>query len=227
MPYLYSVFWEHHRYGFPILRPLVMLEQENISNSFRQDEFTYGDKLLICPVLEQGAISRKVYLPKGTWYNFWTNEVLIGENEYTVEAKIDSMPIFVRAGSVIPEYPVMQYVDEKAITEVALNIYHSDYEVNSYMYEDHGDTFAYEQDIYLEKRFTVKGDTAQLKVIQRSDGLYTPNYELYACNVAGLEFQVKKITVDNKEIKEFFTDDKHILHFKCNKNFTEIQISSL
>jgi alpha-glucosidase len=53
MPYLYSVFWEHHRYGFPILRPLVMLEQEDISNSFRQDEFTFGDKILVCPVLEQ------------------------------------------------------------------------------------------------------------------------------------------------------------------------------
>jgi alpha-glucosidase len=227
MPYLYSVFWEHHRYGFPILRPLVMLEQENISNSFRQDEFTYGDKLLICPVLEQGAISRVVYLPKGSWVNFWTHEVLIGESEHTVEAKIDSMPIFVRSGSVIPEYPVMQYVDEKAISEVLLNIYFSDYEVNSFMYEDHGDTFAYEQDIYLEKKFTVKGDEQNLKINQLIEGLYTPNYELYACNVIGVKFQVRKIIIDNKEITDYYTDDKGCLHFKCNKNFTEIQIFSL
>ncbi|MCX2575566.1 glycoside hydrolase family 31 protein [Pedobacter sandarakinus] len=227
LPYLYSVFWEHHRYGFPILRPLVMLEQENISNSFRQDEFCYGDKLLICPVLEQGAISRKVYLPKGSWYNFWTNEVLEGGAEYTVEAKIDAMPIFVRAGSVIPEYPVMQYVDEKSITEVVLNIYHSDYEVNSYMYEDHGDTFAFEQDIYLEKKFTVKGDGQALKIVQRIEGLYTPNYEFYACNIMGVGFQVKKIIVDNKEITDYYTDDKNILHFKSLKNFSEIHILSL
>ncbi|RZK68296.1 MAG: DUF5110 domain-containing protein, partial [Pedobacter sp.] len=212
---------------FPILRPLVMLEQENISNSFRQDEFCYGDKLLICPVLEQGAISRKVYLPKGTWYNFWTNEVLEGGNEYTVEAKIDSMPMFVRAGSVIPEYPVMQYVDEKSITEVTLNIYQSDYEVNSYMYEDHGDTFAFEQDIYLEKKFTVKADQTLLKVNQRIEGLYTPNYEFYACNIIGVKFQVKKIIVDNKEITDFYTDDQQVLHFKCLKTFTEMQILSI
>ncbi|WP_421944591.1 glycoside hydrolase family 31 protein [Pedobacter sp.] len=227
LPYLYSVFWEHHRYGFPILRPLVMLEQENISNHFRQDEFCYGDKLLICPVLEQGAISRKVYLPKGKWYNFWTNEILDGESEHLIEAKIDSMPMFVRAGSVIPEYPVMQYVDEKSITEVVLNIYNSDYEVNSYMYEDHGDTFAFEQDIYLEKKFTVKGDDQFLKVNQRIEGLYTPNYEFYACNIMGVNFQVKKIIVDNKEVTDFYTDDKNILHFKCLKNFSEIQILSL
>ncbi|MCX2585098.1 MULTISPECIES: glycoside hydrolase family 31 protein [unclassified Pedobacter] len=228
MPYLYSVFWEHHRYGFPILRPLVMLEQENISNSFRQDEFCYGDKLLICPVLEQGAISRQVYLPKGLWYNFWTNEVLDGGNEYNIEAKIDSMPIFVRAGSVIPEYPVMQYVDEKAITEVALNVYSCDYEVNSYMYEDHGDTFAFEQDIYLEKKFTVKANDAQgLKINQRIEGLYTPNYEFYSCHIIGMKFQVKKIIVDNKEVTDYHIDDRSVLHFKCLKNFTEIQILSL
>ncbi|WP_299462275.1 TIM-barrel domain-containing protein, partial [Mucilaginibacter sp.] len=60
IPYLYSAFWEHHRYGFPILRPVVMHEQEEISNHFRQDEFTYGDKILICPVLEPGQKSRSV-----------------------------------------------------------------------------------------------------------------------------------------------------------------------
>ncbi|TDG36672.1 DUF4968 domain-containing protein [Pedobacter changchengzhani] len=225
MPYLYSVFWEHHRYGFPILRPLIMLEQENVGNNFRQDEFCYGDKLLICPVLEQGAVSRKVYLPKGTWYNFWTHEVLVGESEHEVEAQIDSMPIFVRAGSVLPEYPVMQYVDEKAITEVFLNIYHSDYEVNSFMYEDHGDTFAYEQDIYLEKKFTVKGDEAHLKINQNVAGLYTPNYELYDCNVIGVKFKVNKVLIDSKEITDFSIDERGRLRFKCNKNFFEIQIS--
>ena len=204
-----------------------MLEQENISNHFRQDEFCYGDKLLICPVLEQGAVSRKVYLPKGSWYNFWTNEVLAGESEHLVDAKIDSMPMFVRAGSVLPEYPVMQYVDEKAITEVMLNIYNSDYEVNSFMYEDHGDTFAYEQDIYLEKKFTVKGDASSLKINQLTEGLYTPNYEFYACNVFGVKFQVRKIVVDGREVSDFHIDDKGALHFKCNKNFTEIQIFSL
>jgi len=227
LPYFYSVFWEHHRYGFPILRPLVMLEQENLSNHFRQDEFTYGDKLLICPVLEQGAISRRVYLPKGTWYNYWTNEMLEGENEYTVEAKIDSMPIFVRAGSVIPEYPVMQYVDEKSITEVVLNIYNSDYEVNSFLYEDHGDTFAYEQEIYLEKKFIVKGDSQSLKINQASEGLYTPNYELYHCKVNGVAFQVKKVVVDGREVSDFTNDENGCLHFKCNKNFSEILILSL
>ncbi|MFA6277897.1 MAG: glycoside hydrolase family 31 protein [Pedobacter sp.] len=224
MPYIYSVFWEHHRYGFPILRPLVMLEQDKISNHYRQDEFTFGDKILVCPVLEQGAVSRIVYLPKGQWYNFWTHELLNGENEYTIDAPLEDMPLFVRAGSVIPEYPVMQYVGEKPIDEVWLNVYYADYEVNSFLFEDHGDTFAYEQDIYLEKKFSVKGDGKNLFIKQDTEGLYTPNYELYDYNVIGLPFNVGKIFVDDKEVTDFNIDERGRLRFKSNKNFIHIKI---
>ena len=203
-----------------------MLEQEYISNHFRQDEFTFGDKILVCPVLEQGAVSRMVYLPKGKWYNFWTHEVLTGESEHSIATPLDHMPLFVRAGSVIPEYPVMQYVGEKDIDEVLLNVYFADYEVNSFLFEDHGDTFAYEQDIYSEKKFVVKGTSSVLTIEQTRDGLYTPNYELYNYNVVGLPFKTGKIYVDEKEVTDFTIDELSCLHFKSNKNFTTIKITS-
>jgi alpha-glucosidase len=225
LPYLYSVFWEHHRYGFPILRPMIMLEQDNIGNHYRQDEFAFGDKILICPVLEQGAVSRYVYLPKGAWYNFWNQEVLHGGKEHHISAPLEEMPMFVRAGSIIPEYPVMQFVGEKKIDEVVLNVYYSDAEVNSFFYEDHGDTFAYEQDIYSEKKFNVKGDGQSLTIRQSVEGLYTPNYELYHYNVIGLPFQVKTITVDDKELTAFQIDDTRNLHFRSDKKFSEIKIT--
>jgi len=224
MPYLYSVFWEHHRYGFPIVRPLVMLEQENVGNGYRQDEFTFGDKILVCPVLEQGATSRMVYLPKGKWFNLWTHEVLNGESEHNIAAPIDRMPLFVRAGSVIPEYPVMQYVGEIHIEEVLLNVYYSDYEVNSFLFEDHGDTFAYEQDIYSEKKFSVRGTQYLLTIEQSITGLYTPNYELYNYKVIGVPFKVNKITVDDKDVTDYHIDERNCLRFKSNKNFTTIKI---
>jgi alpha-glucosidase len=224
LPYLYSVFWEHHRYGFPILRPMVMLEQENIGNHYRQDEFTFGDKILICPVLEQGAVSRYVYLPKGLWYNYWNHELLQGPDEHLIGAELDEMPIFVRAGSIIPEYPVMQYVGEKKIDEVVLNVYYSEIEVNSFLYEDHGDTFAYEQDIYSEKKFNVKGDSNTLTIGQSVEGLYTPNYEKYKYNIIGLPFRAQSITIDDKEISDFSFDGQ-TLHFKSDKKFSEIRIT--
>jgi len=223
LPYLYSTFWEHHRYGFPILRPIAMQEQEEISNHFRQDEFTYGDKILICPVMEPGQQSRKVYLPKGKWFNYWTLELVDGGQEVEVPTPLETIPIFVKAGSVIPEYPVMQYVGEKEIEEVKLNVYFSNYEVNSFLFEDYGETFAYEQDIYLEKKFVVNGKSTVLTIQQSMEGLYTPRYEAYYFNVIGLPFKPSKILADGKDVP-YSVDDNKCVEFKFTKNFKQIEI---
>jgi len=225
LPYLYSIFWEHHRYGFPILRPIVMQEQDELSNHFRQDEFTYGDKILICPVLGPGQTSRNVYLPKGKWYYFWDNEVVEGGKEVAVATPLETMPIFIKAGSVIPEYPVMQYVGEKEIEEVKLNVYYSDYEVNSFLFEDYGETFAYEQDIYLEKKFVVNGKNNKLTIQQSMEGLYTPRYENYEFNIVGLPFKPIRIMADDKEVKDFVINKDKTLTLKLRKNFTQLVIA--
>ncbi len=225
LPYMYSAFWEHYRYGFPILRPIVMAEQEVISNHFRQDEFTYGDKILVCPVLEPGKPSRIVYLPKGTWYNFWDNEVTEGGKEIEVATPLETIPLFIKAGSVIPEYPVMQYVGEKEIEEVKMNIYYTGYEVNSFFFEDYGETFAYEQDIYSEKKFVVNGTKTNLTVQQSMEGLYTPRYETYAFKLIGLPFKPSKIVADGKEITDFAMNEDKCWEFKFTKNFKQLEIS--
>ena len=201
-----------------------MQEQGVLMNHFRQDEFTYGDKILICPVMEPGQTSRNVYLPKGKWYNFWTNELVDGGAETTVATPLETIPVFVKAGSVIPEYPVMQYTGEKEIEEVKLNIYYSDYEVNSFLFEDYGETFAYEQDIYLEKKFVVNGDERSLTIQQSMEGLYTPRYDGYNFNLLGLPFKPSKIVVDGKEITNFTVDKNKNVVFNYTKNFKHIDI---
>ncbi|WP_345951023.1 MULTISPECIES: glycoside hydrolase family 31 protein [unclassified Mucilaginibacter] len=224
IPYLYSTFWEHHRYGFPILRPVIMQEQDEINNQARQDEFTYGDKILVCPVMEPGQTSRRVYLPKGNWYYYWDNAMVAGGEEVEVATPLENIPIFVKAGSVIPEYPVMQYVGEKEIEEVKLNVYYSDAPANSFFFEDYGETFAYEQDIYSEKKFVVSGKPSSMTIQQTMEGLYTPRYENYYFNVAGLPFKPTKIIADGKEVSDFdFTAEK-VLNFKFTKNFKQIEV---
>ena len=225
LPYLYSTFWEHHRYGFPMLRPVVMQEQDVLSNQARQDEFTYGDKILICPVLEPGQTSRRVYLPKGTWYDFWLNEAVEGGKEVVVKTPLETMPIFIKAGAVIPEYPVMQYVGEKEIEEVKLNVYYTDNAVNSFLFEDYGETFAYEQDIYLEKKFVVTGRENLLTIQQSMEGLYTPRYENYHFEIIGLPFKPSKVIVDGKEVKDFKINANKAIEFKFTKNFKFVEIA--
>jgi len=227
MPYIYSTFWEHHKYGFPILRPVVMLEQDKIENRTREEEFTFGDKILISPILYPGQTSKTVYLPEGKWYNYWTYETYEGGLEHTAHAALDSMPIFVKAGSVIPEWPVMQYVGEIDLEEIKFQVYHAPYEVNSFYYEDHGDTFAYEQEIYTEKKFVVKGDDHSLSIRQFSEGLYTPRYETYDLKLIGLPFLPTRVIIDGKEQSvELEFDALKRVRIKANKNFKEIQVLS-
>jgi alpha-glucosidase len=225
MPYIYSTFWEHHKYGFPVLRPVVMHEQENMDNHTREEEFTFGDKILVAPVSEPGADHKMVYLPTGKWYHYWTHELYQGGLEHQVNAPLDSMPIFVKAGSVIPESPLMQYAGELEIDEMMFQIYYSDYEVNSFYFEDHDDTFAYEQGIYLEKKFIVNGDAAGMNIKQSIEGLFTPRYETYDLKIIGLPFKAVKVYIDGKEYKdELLVDELERLRIKTNKNFREIQI---
>jgi alpha-glucosidase len=225
LPYIYSAFWEHHRYGFPILRPIIMLEQENEDNKYREDEFTFGDKILVCPILDEGATSRNVYMPKGNWYDYWTHEMYEGGQEHLIEAPLDSMPIFVKAGSVIPEYPVMQHTNEFEIDELTFQIYYSDCEVNSFQFEDHGDTFGYEQNIYLERKFIVNGDKKSMTIKKSVEGLFTPRYETYDLKFIGLPFKPSKIIIDGKEFKgDIVFDELKRVRINVSKYFKNIQI---
>jgi alpha-D-xyloside xylohydrolase len=103
----------------------------------------FGPALLIAPVTEQGATSRKVYLPAGTdWYNFWTNERIRGGHRITVSAPIDTIPIFVRAGSILPLGAAIESTDEKQAI-ASLRVYpgaNGDFT----LYSDDGTTYAYE-----------------------------------------------------------------------------------
>ncbi|SKB89214.1 glycoside hydrolase family 31 protein [Daejeonella lutea] len=225
MPYIYSVFWEHHKHNFPILRPLVMQEQENTHTHNIQDIFTFGDKILVAPVTDPGARHKNVYLPKGKWYNYWTHDMIDGGGEHYADAPIDSMPIFVKAGSVIPESPLMQYVGEFEIDELMFQIYYSDYEANSFYYEDHDDTFAFEQDIYLEKKYVVKGDVSSMTITQSIEGLFTPRYETYDLKIIGLPFTPTKVYIDGREYSgDLSFDELRRVRVKSNKNFKRIEI---
>lgn len=225
MPYIYSVFWEHHKHNFPVLRPLVMQEQANHHTHSIQDLFTFGDKILVAPVSDPGAVTKQVYMPAGKWYNYWTHDLLEGGQEHTAEAPIDSMPIFVKAGSVIPESPLMQYVGEFEIDELMFQIYYSDYEANSFYFEDHDDTFAFEQDIYLEKKYVVKGDTASMTITQSIEGLFTPRYETYDLKIIGLPFTPAKVYIDGKEyVGDLSFDELKRVRIKSHKNFKRIEI---
>jgi alpha-D-xyloside xylohydrolase len=103
LPYIYSL--GHHTYesGAPFMRALFMDFPHDAKAIEIGDEYMFGPALLVAPVTEQGRTSREVYLPAGSdWYNYWSNERLPGGQTVTVAAPIDTIPLFVRAGSILP-----------------------------------------------------------------------------------------------------------------------------
>ena len=144
MPYIYSLAHATHETGAPFMRGLFMDFGNDPKVADIGDEYMFGPSLLVAPVTEQGRISRTVYLPAGTdWYNFWTNERFRGSQTIVVDAPIDTIPLFVRAGAILPLGSPVESTNE--IQDIVnLRIYPgADGQFN--LYRDDGNTYAYER----------------------------------------------------------------------------------
>lgn len=134
-PYLYTTMHQQYEKGVPMMRALVLDHQEDENVYEIADQYLFGDHLLIAPVTTKGAITRSVYLPKGTWFNYWTGQKYEGKAYHHVVAPLDTLPIFVKGGSIIPMQPEMRYSGEKPVNVITLAIY--PYGKSTYsLYED-------------------------------------------------------------------------------------------
>ena len=221
LPYLYTTFYEYHTYGRPMLRPLCFVDQADKDTHYREDEFMLGDHMLSAPVLSSGARSRKLYLPKGQWYNYWTSKPVSGGKDVEVLTPADETILFIRAGAIIPHYPVMQYVGEKEIGDLSLHIYDVEGSVESKIYEDAGDGFEYKNGDFNYKHFEVSGDSDRTIIKQSELGNYQPQYDAYAV-VFHSAMPINKILVDGESTE--FVKENGSCFFKVNKEFKEIEI---
>jgi alpha-glucosidase (family GH31 glycosyl hydrolase) len=108
----------------------------------RGDQYMWGADMLVAPVVEKGATSRAVYLPRGTWHDFWTEERVDGGRELNRPVDLSITPLYVRAGAVIPMGPVKQYTSEPSTEPLALVVYPGA-DGESHWYEDDGTSFNY------------------------------------------------------------------------------------
>ena len=225
LPYLYSAFYKYCEDGIPIIEPLYFYDQEDPQTHFRTDEFIFGNHILVCPILEANAKGRRMYIPRGKWYNFWTGEVSYGGKEQWVDADINSMPIFVQAGAIIPRYPIQQYVGEKKIEELKLDVYYKSGIEDSILYEDAEDGYEYKKGKYSLRNFKLTGKEGDLTIQQFKSGRYVTDYEKINIKLIGLPFEIGEIQVDNVNVS--FDDvswNEDNFSFKVIKNFTQIHI---
>jgi len=174
LPYIYSLAWRVTAHDDTMMRPLVMdwRTDENVWNI--GDQFMFGPALLINPVTQAGVHSRSVYLPPAVgWYDFWTGKQISGGQRHEAFAPLEKIPLYVRAGSIIPLGPEVQYAGEKPNDPIELRIYRGadgEFEI----YEDAGDSYRYEQGEYsiMKIRWNEKGNTLTFEPrIGQSPGL--------------------------------------------------------
>ncbi len=182
LPYLYTVFWQCHRAGQPVVRPLFWDYQQDEKTYTLDDQFLCGDAFLVAPVVKEGTDEREVYLPEGIWYDFWSDELYEGPAHIIVKAPLERLPLFVRAGSVVPMWPVMQYVGERPVEQLTLQIYPGN--GKSVLYEDDGRTMAFQRGAYRQTDFTLSTGASEqgepiLALTHRVEGDYKPSYQQY------------------------------------------------
>ena len=186
LPYLYTTFWQHFTDGSPFLRPLAFLAPDEDGALDSTEAFGVGDHLVVCPVSQAGKDGRSFYLPRGTWYDFWNDNPEYGGEEIWATAPLDRIPLFVRAGSVLPLDRPRQSTSEPLADTRELHVYHGEGERVSVLYEDRGEGHDYRQGESLVRRFRVSADTGLLVLTQEREGDYDPGYRRFQIVFHGL-----------------------------------------
>ena len=224
LPYLYTMFWNYVNDGTPMLKPLVYFDQDDMHTHYRTDEFIFGNQILVCPILEPNAQGRRMYLPKGNWYNYWTNELVEGKRELWVNTKFDEIPVFVKEGAIIPKYPVQQYVGEMQFDELTLDVYYKLGKEKSTVYEDAQDGYDYNKGRFSLRTFTFNGKEKEIIIQQHKEGTFETSYSKFKINLKGLPFKVKKIEIDNEKVtleQVQLNGDNFLI---IDKDFSELHI---
>lgn len=163
MPYTYTLAWEARSTGLPLMRALWLHYPDDERARALGNQYLWGRDLLIAPVFEKGATTRAVYLPRGDWYDWWTNTKLSGGQTITREVDLATMPIYVRAGAIIPFDPVRQYTAQVVSEPTTLKVYRgADGEYT--LYEDNGISQDYLRGIGLWTRMTWNDRSKQLTI---------------------------------------------------------------
>jgi len=144
LPYTYSLGYQSYQTGAPFMRALFMDFPKDPKVADIPDEYMFGPAFLVAPVSEQGATSRQVYLPAGCdWYNYWTNERIQGGQTITADAPIDTLPLFVRAGSIVPLGVAVESASRpQAIASVRV---YPGADASFTLFSDDGKTYSYEK----------------------------------------------------------------------------------
>jgi alpha-glucosidase len=224
LPYLYSLFREHERSGEPVMRPLWYEFPNDKQTYLISDEYMVGSDVLIAPVVVQGMTTRGIYLPIGAdWIDWWTGEKIESGKIHYLQTPIDRLPIFVRAGAVIPTQSVIQHTGEMPKAPVTLNVIAGiapGKTEKAVLFQDAGEGYGYRstewREIHIEHR------SGSLKITRFGN---FPGQKVEYIEVIGISQRPREIRIDGRQVENFeFDKIRNRLRIKIDDRSGDISL---
>ncbi len=202
IPYLYTLFAECHESGAPILRPLLFEYPEDETTYTADDEFLLGDALLVAPVSRPGIEHRHVYLPRGTWFHYWTGERFDGPAHVLAHAPLGEPPLYVRANAAVPMGPETSHTGERALDPLTFLLYPAEGADESVVYEDAGDGFGYENGEYARRAVSCEESAGVVTVrFGERGGSFVPEREELRLELRTFSSAPDSVRVDGESVE--------------------------
>ncbi len=199
LPYIYSAFIRSSETGAPVQKPLVFDFQHDRTTVNIDDQYLFGDDLLVAPIYTEGCTARQVYLPAGTWYHWHTGECYPGERYIVAAAPMDYIPLYARGGAVVPTWPdapATTMDHHPATIDLHVFIPDADGETRSVLHEDDGNTFAFRDGAFYRTGFDLRREGSRITLTATVTGNGYPDFrrERFAIHFHGLASEA--VTID-------------------------------
>jgi alpha-glucosidase len=200
LPYIYTSFQESTSAGIPLMRPILLEFPDAQAFYGEEREFLFGGDLLVAPKVFEMLDAYDVNLPPGEWYDYWTAAKYQSGQPLKVNPPLDLVPLYVRAGSILPQQPVVQYTEEKPAGPLELRVYPGG-DCRGSLYLDDGKTYAYTRGEYLRVNYSCQPAMDSLAItISGHQGSYPPWWEEVRVEVFGMEKAPKEVRAGGRTV---------------------------
>jgi alpha-glucosidase len=206
LPYIYTIVEESSRTGLPFMRP-VFLDYPQAEDFYGDNrDFLFGSDLFVAPVTTEMVDAEEVQLPPGEWYDYWTAQKLNSKNKLTLHPALDEMPLYVRAGAIIPTQPLVQNTGEKPSGPLQLRVYAGE-NCRGSLYEDDGHSFAYQKGELLRVNYACQASPTSITVTSTTEkSSFQPWWNSAEVSVFGITAQPKEVRIGDRTIHDWRYD---------------------
>jgi len=211
LPYLYTGIEEASRTGIPLMRPLF-LEYPQASGFYGDDrDFLFGSDFFVAPVTTEMVDAEEISLPPGDWYDFWTNTRLSSKEKFSLRPRLDEMPLYVRAGAIVPMQPLVQHTGEKPNGPLELRVYlpasTPGNDCRGTLYQDDGHTFAYQKGEILRISYSCQVSNGSVTVTSSTEkNAFQPWWKSAQVTLYGAASTPKEVRIGDEVIHEWRYD---------------------